>query len=336
MGMVMNRLQVLVFLGLVGLLPAAPPTPFPGGVLDESGRTAYVSTEEGVEALDLETGLSRWRNSEATCPLFAGGDQLHALSLQRGRLAILGLSLTDKGTRTYESDWLEMPVWIDTSNFRAAWSLNKRQLTLAWQARGSLGKSAQGCYTLPLTETKWTPTKDGCPAVEPPLPALLQREPVRWHRSLAGHLHAVVEEEGPMSTLLRRKKRLVLRVWNEASGKEVRSVELLSATRPMLLISLDGRYVFVREGGSFEAPGDGSPWQVYSSLDGQAVARVTFVPGTSQLTLIGTRAYGMVTRTSRVLLEGRMGRRHELYAVDVETGKLLWRKSVREPIAVAR
>jgi outer membrane protein assembly factor BamB len=305
-------------------------------VLDESGRTAFVPTEEGVEALDLETGLSRWRNSQATCPLFVSGDQLYALSLQRGRLAIQALSLTDKGTKSYESDSLEIPAWVDANNLRSAWTLNKRDLRFAWQARGTLGKSSQGCFTLNLADSKLTPSKEGCPAVETPLPALLQREPVRWHRSIAGHLHAVVEEEGPMSTLLRRKKKLVLRVWNEASGKETRAVELLTATRPMILPGLDGRQVWVRDGGTFEAPGDGSPWQVHSALDGHTVARVTFVPGTSQVTLIGNRAYGTVTRTSRVLLEGKTGRRHELFAVDVETGKVLWRKPVREAIASPR
>ncbi|MFQ3592497.1 MAG: hypothetical protein SNJ82_04815 [Gemmataceae bacterium] len=330
----MSRLVVLGFLCLVGMLSAA--SPFPGGVLDDTGQVAYVATEEGVEALDLETGLSRWRNPEATSPLFVSGNQLYALALQRGRLAVQALSLTDKGRRSYESDWVELPVWIDPTNFRAAWTLQKRDLTLAWQARGTLGKSAQGCYTLNLSETKWTPTKDGCPAVEVSLPTLLQRQPVRWHRSIAGHLHAVVEEESPMSTLLRRKKQFVLRIWNESTGKETRSVELLTATRPTLLVSLDGRHAFVREAGTFDAPGDGSSWQVYSTLDGQNVARVPFVPGTSQVTLLGTRAYGMITRTSRVLLEGKTGRRHELYAVDIPSGKPLWRKPVREPLALPR
>jgi outer membrane protein assembly factor BamB len=37
-----------------------------------------------------------------------------------------------------------------------------------------------------------------------------------------------------------------------------------------------------------------------------------------------------------VLLEGKTGRRNELFAVDVETGKVLWRKPVREAIASPR
>jgi hypothetical protein len=37
-----------------------------------------------------------------------------------------------------------------------------------------------------------------------------------------------------------------------------------------------------------------------------------------------------VSRSGRVLLEGRSGRRHELYAVDLESGKVLWRKPVKE------
>lgn len=331
----MNRLVLLVC--CLGAMFCHASTPFPGGVLDESGRTAFVPVEEGIEAVDLETGLSRWRNSQATWPLFVSGDQLYTVSLRRGSMSVMALGLTEKGAKSYESDSIELPTWVDANNLRLAWTLHKRTLTSAWQARGSLGRQHQGCVSINLAETKVTPTKEGCPlVVEVVAPALLQREAVRWHRSIAGHLHAVVEEDGPMSSLLRRKKTLVLRVWNEASGKETRAVEMISGTRPMLLPGLDGRQVWVREGGTFEAPGDASPWQVHSALDGHVVARVTFVPGTSQGSVIGNRAYGIVTRTGRVLLEGISGRRHELYAVDIESGKILWRRPVKENGTVAR
>lgn len=304
---------------------------FPGGVLDSTGRTAFVAVEDGVEAVDLETGLSRWKSREATWPVLAAGDQLIALSVSRGSLLVVGLDLTGRGDRVFRSDPVEIPAWADASSLRCNWTLEKRTLCLSWQARAPLGRSAGGTSSIDLVHARVTKMKDN-PNISSTIPRMLEKLPVRWHRSIAGSVHAVVEEEaGPMS-LLRRRSKLVLHVWSETTGKEARAQELIEGVRPMLLPGLEGLHVWVRDAGTFEnaTDGTGSAWQVHSALDGQRVARVPFVPGTVQATVLGSRAFGLATRSARVLVEGKAGRRHELYAVDLESGKTLWRKAVRE------
>jgi hypothetical protein len=329
----MTRLILPVLLAATALtvLPARAAPAFPGGVLDSTGRTAFVPTEDGVEAVDLETGLSRWKSREATWPVVVSGNQLVALAVSRGSLTVVGLDLTGKGERVFRSDAIEVPAWADAASLRGTWELEKRTLSLAWQARGTLGRPTSGASSIDLVHARVTKLKEP-PTASVTVPKMLEKLPVRWHRSIAGSVHAVLEEpSGPMS-LLRRRSKLVLRVWSEATGKEARTQELIEGVRPMLLPGVDGMHVWVRDAGSFESASDGagSAWQVHSALDGHRVARVPFVPGTVQGIVIGPRAYGLVSRSGRVLIEGRTGRRHELYAVDLESGKVLWRKPVKE------
>lgn len=326
--------RVLLFALLIAGPAGRAATAFPCGTVDASGRTAFVAVEDGIEAIDLETGVTRWKSRDAAWPLLVAGDQLIALSPSRGSLTVVRLDLAGKNDRPFRSDPVEVPAWADASNLRCTWALEKHTLTLAWQARGTLGRPSAGSAEVDLVHARVTKLIDApAPAPSVAVPKMLEKLPVRWHRSIAGQLHAVLEEEfGPMS-LLRRQSKLVLRVWNENTGKETRSQELIQGARPMLLPGLDGLHVWVRDAGTFETAADGStaaPWQVHSTLDGHRVARVPFVAGTTQGTVIGTRAYGVASRSGRMLLEGRAGRRHELYAVDLESGKVLWRKAVKE------
>jgi hypothetical protein len=243
---------------------------FPGGVLDSTGRTAFVAVEDGVEAVDLETGLSRWKSREATWPVLAAGDQLIALSVSRGSLLVVGLDLTGRGDRVFRSDPVEIPAWADASSLRCNWTLEKRTLCLSWQARGHSGRSAGGTSSIDLVHARVTKMKDN-PNISGAIPRMLEKLPVRWHRWIAGSVHAVVEEEaGPMSLLQSAFRGLVLHVWSETTRlQEARAQELIEGVRPMLLPGLEGLHVWVRDAGTFEnaTDGTGSAWQVHSALD---------------------------------------------------------------------
>lgn len=331
---------VLLVLFLPPLRAGASPA-FPGGVLDSTGRTAFVATDNGIEAIDLDTGVTRWQSRNASWPLLVAGDQLYALAFSRGSLVVVGLDLAGKGERGFRSEALTVPAWVDASVLRCTWRLEKRSLSLHWQARGAVGRHAAGRATVDLLNTRVTVEKDGDRTPPPPLavPKVLEKLPVRWHRSIAGQLHALTEEDTPTASFLRRQKKLVLRVWDERTGKEAKSQELMRATRPMVLAGLDGLHVWARESALMEADRDGpvlTPWQVFSGLDGHLVARVPFVAGTTQATLIDTRAYGVATRSGRALLSGAAGRSHELYAIDLGSGKVLWRRAIKETGAQGR
>src|SRR5262245_49665522 len=68
------------------LLPAASlaAPPFPGGVIDSTGRTAYLATPAGIEAIDLARGDLAWRRPDAHLPLLVAVDRLYALALTPG------------------------------------------------------------------------------------------------------------------------------------------------------------------------------------------------------------------------------------------------------------
>ncbi|MGL4553940.1 MAG: hypothetical protein ACRC33_22500, partial [Gemmataceae bacterium] len=239
----MTRLTLLIVLAATALTARAGPA-FPGGVLGSAGRTAFVAVEDGVEEVDLETGLSRWKSREATWPVLVEGTQLVGLAVSRGSLTVVKLDLTGKGERAFRSEPVEVPSWADASSLRCTWTLDKRTLTLAWQARGTLGRTVTGSSSIDLVHAAVTKLKDAGPAPTG-VPKMLEKLPVRWHRSIAGSVHAVVEEDaGPMS-ILRRRSRFMLYVWNETTGKEARSQELIEGTRLMLLPGVDGLHVWV-------------------------------------------------------------------------------------------
>src|SRR5262245_9627806 len=79
----------------LGAAPAARANPFPGGILDPSGRTAYVAgAGGGLEALDLATGDVVWRTARAQVPLLVVGDCLYAQANEEGALRVRAFDLT--------------------------------------------------------------------------------------------------------------------------------------------------------------------------------------------------------------------------------------------------
>jgi hypothetical protein len=324
----------------------------PGGILDSTGRTGYLGTDTGIDAVGLARGELLWRTSRAQVPLLVVADRLYALALSdRNVLYVRGFDLIDKGKQVYQSARIELPGWVVTSgapghSFRTHHHRNKSILHLDWQASASADtgprKEAGGTVRIDLEKGTVTLGKVG----PPPLPSApmvspqLEKRCVRWQRSISGHLHAVVLEEvvnespqrKDVATQRASEKRLVLRTWNEKTGKETsRFHELVRGSRPVLLIGVDGFHLWVRDAApSPDMVGDDLPsrchWAVYSALDGHLVARVPYLPGTQEATLIGDRAYlltGTLPRHSRHLSTQRI---RLLHAVDVESGKTLWQR----------
>src|SRR4051794_18738839 len=81
----LTAMRALALLAAVLLGPVAgqAATPFPGGLLDSTGRTVYASTQTGIEAIDLSRGDVLWRTNLASQPLLVAGDRLYALALVR-------------------------------------------------------------------------------------------------------------------------------------------------------------------------------------------------------------------------------------------------------------
>jgi hypothetical protein len=330
------------------LLPAATPgaAPIPGGVLDPTGQTAYFAGNAGIEALSLGRGELLWRTSEARVPLLVAGDRLYGLALSDSNvMRVLGFDLANRGKRVYQSAVVELPRWVTTAEvpgrlFRWTCRQEKRVLLLSWQAAAWVEtgprKQAAGEVRIDLRDSTVKMGEIGLPAapLAEPMPPIIAGLAVRWQRSIGGHLHALVLEETTTGKNA-RKQRLVLRTWNSRTDKEESRRELAYGSRLMALVGSDGFHLWLRdsapspdEAAGGESSGAAYQWAVYSALDGHLVARVPFLPGTQQATLIGDRAYCLTSAPLRDA-GGEFTRRiFTLSAVDVTTGKTRWQRTL--------
>lgn len=317
---------------------------FPGGILDTTGRTAYVRSGEGIAAIDLARGDIVWHRREAQIPLLVAGERLYAVALSpSNKLSILAFDLASKAENVFQTEVTDFPRWVSTleqpgKEFRFRWAREQHLLTLSWhaQARSDAGpaKVATGRMTIDLDTGRikaeaphaGTPETLGTSAA---VPRQFERLSVRWHAHLGGQLMAAVLEELPGSKAGDRMQRFVLRTWNERSGKVTESKEMLRGRQLTLLTDLDEKYLWIRDAGN-----DGGPkspdrlpagwWTVFSGVDGSEVARVPWVPGTTSATLVGRRAYQLAISGRRLTGEGRPVARHTLHAFDLDTGKRVW------------
>jgi hypothetical protein len=343
----LRRSTFALFVAL--LLPAAGRAlpPIPGGILDTTGRVAYMAGTDAIEAIGLARGELVWRTTEAQHPLLVAGDRLYALAITPGNaLQVKGFDLVHSGKRLYQSQVVDLPRWVvphegPERSFTWTWRREKTTLILNWTATASAGlgprKEAAAEVRIDLEDGRVTPGPIG-PMPAPPslrLPPQLEKQAVRWHRSIGGQLHALLlEEMGPGAA--ERKQRLVLRTWNERTGKELAAHELLRGGRLVVMEGLDGIHLWVRDAapspdllGSDDVPAP-YHWMIYSALDGHLVARVPFVPGTQEVLLLRDRAYCLAAAPVRgEAWEVTARRAYTLHAIDVEKGKVLWSRTVR-------
>src|SRR5262245_15883818 len=119
----------------------------PGGIADPVGRVAYVaSANDGIEALDLNTGSVIWESKEATMPLALEGHQLLAQA-PRGQTKVntLQVVLIDvaSGQVVMQMQPLVFPTWISVDGgigltFVSSATLVGNELVLTWMAQREL------------------------------------------------------------------------------------------------------------------------------------------------------------------------------------------------------
>jgi hypothetical protein len=330
-----------VFLFSAVAVQAAPP--FPGGLLDSTGRTVYVRSQTGIEALDLTRGDVVWRTSLASRPLLVVDDRLYALVVgPENRLRIRGFDLCCKGDKVFESAAVQLPRWVTPRNdrghsFSCRWKRHEARLDLTWRASaavpGGTTKESAGLASIDLESGKVQQCLIPPPRAptSPLRPPQLEKLAVRWHRSSAGQLTALAVEELPGSVPGRRLQRLVLRNWNERTGKENQPRELLRGTRLVFMAGLDDRHLWLRDAApcpdESNAPLSlaGRHWSVFAAVDGHLVARVPFLPGTHAATIIGDWAYCLTGGGVRAIGEAASRSGRVLHAINLTTGKVVWR-----------
>jgi hypothetical protein len=342
---------------LFSLLLPAPPgagTPFLGGVLDTTGRAAFLGGPSGLEAINLSTGDRLWRTQAAHRPLLVVGDRLYALTLYPDhRLTVVSLDLTARGVVRWRADITSLPRWVITreadnsseeieSSFQTNWQLVRRTLHLEWHATvrpiAGPGKQDRGRLLIDLDNGRVESAEAALlsPRSTSELSPQLEKRAVRWKWQTGEQLLAVVQEPLVCESDTDRLHRLVLCAWDLRTGKALLSRELLRGRRPVLLCGLDGRELWLRD--AVPAPDESSSasrtathhWAVVSPLDGQLITRVPFIPGTYAATLLDNRAYCLsVGLTPR--FRGHSSRRViTLHAIDLESGQVVWHRKLGE------
>ncbi len=312
---------------------AVAASPFPGGVVDAQGKVAYLASETGIDAIELETGKVLWRSREAFIPLTVSQKRLVALTRQsRNSFA---LTLFDGATglgRVYRE--FDLPRW--TREVQWNWHPSAEELTLDWHAtaRGIVGppKTAQGRVRLDLSrgQVQIFPLPDPKPPQR--LPVQLEKHAVRWYQQIDQVLLAVVAEESPDSTPTKRQQRLVLRSWNLLNNQEAAPRELIRGEYLLCLPDLDGKHLWIRDAARHDDATLPQFWSIFSLLDGHLTARAPVLAGTMSVTRIKTRAYCLSTATAKgMILPGKVRRSHMLYAIDLTTFKTLWSHSLGSP-----
>jgi hypothetical protein len=329
----MFRFACLALVSVASIGLAAPS--FPGGVLDSTGRTAYLASEIGIDAIDLARGQVLWQSREAHVPILVEGDRLYALAVYKtNKLSVIAFDLARTADRVFRTEVTGFPRWVATlptatQSFRFGWRRQKNTLFLDWKAEAFVErgptKHASGQVQIDLDEGR---VRSSPIVLHPPQPDAqparqLEKLAVRSQATVSGQLLAAVLEELPGSTPRDRRQRLVLRGWEVRSGKEIASRELLRGTRPIVLADLDRKHLWLRDAGE-----NSLVWSVVSILDGHLVTRVPVVPGTQVATIVGSRAYCLTVAPAPGELDGSPRRALMLHALDLETGKAVWKRSL--------
>jgi len=330
------------WIALLGvMLPAvsASANPFPGGVLDNTGRTAYLASGGGIDAIDLTTGQRLWRTDRACEPMFVAGERLYArAATQPHEFRIRAFDLGQKRRQVFESAAIVLPRWVDQAcppghTFALSWRRTGTTLDLTCHASAVptardggapvLGPAKKKSLALRLDLTTGHLQALVPAAAQPgPVPKQLEKLSVRWYTRVAGQLRALVLEESAGGA------KLVWRVWDERTGKEAPAREVWRGGRPVILNGADGKTRWVRDLTSspdrLKSGTDTLPaWTVLRLPDGKITGTVPYLPGTRAGLVIEGKAY-VLTSTLKPRFDGPAQRRAVLKVIDCTSGKVLW------------
>jgi hypothetical protein len=132
--------------------------------------------------------------------------------------------------------------------------------------------------------------------------------------------------------LIQREQRLVLLTWDRASQTPYPPRELLRGRRLMAQPTLDGKLLCLRD--ALPRPDDlvaaqarRSVWSIFDPT-GRQIAHLPYEPGTESVAVLGSRAYYLVAGPVRGPLDRPTLRPYTVQAVDLDTGKKLWERSL--------
>jgi hypothetical protein len=357
-----------VLLALAAPVAAAPITPhawvtplrIPGGVTDPTGKTGFIANDRnGIEAVNLETGEVLWTADIPGKPLGVAGKHVVEQVPDKAKANVVRVVLLDieaTGKQVKESDPVVFPDWVATGlaggkTFTSSGKLHQGDLLLTWQARSSYWggapptpeieraarKEAHGVARVSLDTGKVEMLDaDKAPAEPAPkVPAELEK--VASHQYFTGAewkqkplivgttLAALAVEDAGGGV-----QKMSLKRWDLTTAKALDTVELLKGKSLWTLIADDGRTVAVHQALVKEQLPEGDyAWWVFDAETGKQVAKFPFEAGSTDLSVIGPRAYYAVNGQAKVppRPDGFETPRL-LKAVDLKTGKQVWERNL--------
>jgi hypothetical protein len=133
----------------------------PGGLADLPGKVAYVaSANDGVEAVDLESGQTIWESKEAIKPLALAGDQLVAQAPRgQSKINTINLVILDapSGKVVSNAQPVVLPDWIAVDggiglSFSSVAAMEGNEMVLYWHAERSFAKGVTYANGTPPTQ----------------------------------------------------------------------------------------------------------------------------------------------------------------------------------------
>jgi hypothetical protein len=133
----------------------------PGGLAEPTGKIAYLaSANEGIEAVDLESGQPIWESKEAQRPLALAGDQLIAQA-PRGQAKINTINVViidaPSGKVVSHANPIVLPDWVAVDggiglSFSSTAGIEGNELVLSWHAERQFAKGVTFAGGQPPTQ----------------------------------------------------------------------------------------------------------------------------------------------------------------------------------------
>jgi hypothetical protein len=348
---------VCIFLGPVAgesLADELASVPIPGGVADADGKVAYVVNAGGgaIDAIDLDTGETRWTSRDLVRPIhpLIAWDHRLAVSVgqpgpaQEFKVFVLDTEQKEPKEQVVRTWDLPMPTWSratgsDTSFQLSALGASDATLALKWSAtvRPPLGVNPQGLgpaatshraagtWTLDLATGRVTsgpapPEKEGQKpfARVPDVISHPYREATGFRSDplvIGRHVAALsLEKAGGKATL-------VLKRWDRETGREQPSEPLATAQGAVPLRTLDGGHLILQLDSA--RPDAAQPYRLVALEPGRPSVDLALTGQLDSATVLGKRIYlsyhGSMARGSRS---------RTLVAFSLPDGKQLWSHAV--------
>lgn len=312
-------LMLLLSMGLTSQLSALKVFELSSGVIvDPDNRMAYVmNAGGGIDAVDLKGGTLVWSTDQAAKPLTLVGNRLFCLSdplTPESELKVVILDVGKRGQRVIANS-VKLPQNVQVSineTLETSFTINAR--------------ISGGAVFMP-----WKYSYQSVKGIEPQTDKSLQGQALSMPKAKPQTIGGTVRMEISSGAIsIPKEKDLPAAVAHISRQLTLAESQRLPGIPGPQFISADGRHVLKSECASDSRVWDKCRWEIYNRSTGKRVGEVRnhqsnapfFVHGA--LVIYQTGPY--VRRTQKGLVDEPL----KIRAVDMNTGKELWSRTIRD------